>query len=351
MKRPHNCRIRSVLLPPALAAALAATLAAAPAAAQEWARKMFDHTSHDFGVVARGAKMEHRFTLENIYEEDVRIASIRSTCGCTATEISRRRLKTWETAEIVTVLDTRNFLGRKDSTLTVVFDLPFRAEVQLLVRSYIRSDVVVHPGAVQFGSVNQGAGPERRLTVSYAGRGDWKIEKIESENPFLETRLAETGRTGGKVTYDLVVGLADDAPPGYLREQLVLVTNDQNPRAARVPVAVEGVVVSALSVRPSPLMLGVLAPGQSVSRRLVVQGQEPFRITAVESDDPRLTFSAGDEANSVHLVTVTFTADSEPGQVSSAVRIATDAGANGNLEALVQAMIAPAHADRSPPQR
>jgi len=82
-----------------------------------------------------------------------------------------------------------------------------------------------------------------------------------------------------------------------------------------------------------------------------VQGREPFRITAVESDDPRLAFSAGDEPNSVHLVTVTFTADSEPGQVSNTVRIATDAGTDGNLEAIVQAMIAPVHADRSPPQR
>ena len=36
---------------------------------QQWAKEMFDHTSHDFGTVARGAKMEHRFTLENIYEE------------------------------------------------------------------------------------------------------------------------------------------------------------------------------------------------------------------------------------------------------------------------------------------
>ncbi len=347
MNCSNDCRLRSL----AAAAAAVFLLSAAPAGAQEWARKMFSNTTHDFGVVARGAKMEHRFTLENIYEEDVRIASIRSTCGCTATEISRRHLKTWETSEIVATLDTRNFLGRKDSTLTVVFDLPFRAEVQLNVHSYIRSDVVVQPGAAQFGSVSQGATPERRLTVSYAGRGDWRIERVESENPFIEAQLAETGRAGGQVTYDLTVRLTGDAPVGYLRDQLVLVTNDQNPRAARVPVALEGEVVSALSVRPSPLMLGVLTPGQSLSRRLVVQGSEPFRITGFECDDPRFAFSVDDEAKSVHLVSVTFTADAQPGQVNSTVRIATDAGGQAGPEAVVQAIIAPAHADRPLPQR
>ncbi|MDZ7617369.1 MAG: DUF1573 domain-containing protein, partial [Patescibacteria group bacterium] len=90
-------------------------------------------------------------------------ASIRSTCGCTAVEATKRDLKTWETSEIVASLDTRNFLGQKDATITVVFDLPFSAEVQLQVHSYIRSDVVVQPGAVLFGSVNQGAVAQQRL--------------------------------------------------------------------------------------------------------------------------------------------------------------------------------------------
>ncbi len=341
---PTSCRTFHL----ATLAMIATLTGASDAASQEWARKMFDHTSHDFGVVARGAKVDHRFTLENSYEEDVRIASVRATCGCTAMEVSKRHLKTWETAEIVATLDTRNFLGRKDSTITVVFDLPFPAEVQLLVRSYIRSDVVVQPGAVQFGSVNQGTAMERRVTVSYAGRADWRIDQVECSNPSIEPSLVETGRSAGQVTYDLSVRLTGDAPLGYLRDQLVLITNDQNPRAARVPVAIEGVVVSALSVRPSPLMLGVLAAGQAVTRQLVVQAQEPFRITGIDCDDPRFTFSSDDELKSVHLVAVTFTAGAEPEQVNRVLRIGTDLAGNSRSEVAVQAVVAPARAEASP---
>ena len=101
------------------------------AQAQDWAREMFDARSHDFGVVARGSQAEHTFTIENIYVEDVRIVDIRSTCGCLAPRIDRRELKTWEKAQLTLAMDTRSFLGRKDSTVTVVFDRPFRAEVQL----------------------------------------------------------------------------------------------------------------------------------------------------------------------------------------------------------------------------
>ena len=41
-------------------------LCVASAHGQDWARKMVvGSATHDFGVVARGAKAEHRFVIEN----------------------------------------------------------------------------------------------------------------------------------------------------------------------------------------------------------------------------------------------------------------------------------------------
>jgi len=57
--------------------------------AQDWAKKMFKVTKHDFGTVARGAKSEFRFEFENIYEEDLHIAGVRSSCGCTSPVIAQ----------------------------------------------------------------------------------------------------------------------------------------------------------------------------------------------------------------------------------------------------------------------
>lgn len=315
------------------------------AAAQDWARDMFDHTSHDFGVVARGAKVEHVFTMENIYVEDAHIADIRSTCGCTSPEADRRYLKTWEKAQIKATVDTRNFHGRKDATITVVLDKPFPAEVQLQVHCYIRSDVVVTPGAVQFGTVAQGQPASRRLAVAYAGRGDWKITGVETTNPHLLVEVVESPRSArhlGQVAYDLTVALKADAPPGYLRDQLTLVTNDFSAQASRVPVAVEGVVVSALSVRPSPLLLPVLELGRETTRQLVVQGKAPFHVKSIHCDDARFRFKIPEAAQNLQLIPVTFTATGAPGKVTGVIRIETDLG-GGALEVPVQVqVIAPA---------
>src|SRR5205085_6954664 len=71
------------------------------AGAQQWAEKMFSENGHDFGAVPKAAKIEHRFKVTNLYKEDIHLASVRSSCGCTIPRIEKDTLKTGETGEIV----------------------------------------------------------------------------------------------------------------------------------------------------------------------------------------------------------------------------------------------------------
>ena len=226
------------MIPRSFGALLLVVLAASPAMAKPWAAAMFKESTHDFGVVARGAKVEYRFAFENPYLEDVHIASVRSSCGCTSPSATKTLLKTYETAEIVAELDTRRFSGHKEATITVVFDQPFPAEVQLHVYSFIRGDVVFEPGLVQFGSLGEGQAAQKRVTITYAGRADWKILEVASTAGYLEAKFKEVGRNldptirATQVTYDLEVSLKESALPGYFKEQLMLRTNDPNPQTA-----------------------------------------------------------------------------------------------------------------------
>ncbi len=302
--------------------------------AQEWAKAMFDHTSHDFGVVARGQKVEHRFPLENIYIEDIRFGVVRSGCACFSAQLTKDSLKTYEKGEIVTKVDTRRFLGRKQATLKVIFQEPFPAEVQLHCYVYIRSDVVLEPGLVRFDAVPHGQGAEaQKVAISYAGRNDWEILKAECDNPYINVRLAETGRQFGQVTYNLYVGLRAEAPVGYIHDRVVLTTNDHNRDATRVLVPVEGVVTSVVSAKPSHLLLGVLNPGQKKNWTLVVRANEPFRIIEVAADaNDQFQFKWSDEATNPQLIPVVFTAGEKLGRTWGTIRIRTDVPGGGDLE-------------------
>ena len=100
------------------------------------------------------------------------------------------------------MFNTGSFLGQRHATITVTFDRPQYAEVQLDIRGYVRRDVIVDPSLIQFGAVQQGAGAERQVKVTYAGRSDWKITDVRSRSPWLEAELDEVRRTAGQVSYE-----------------------------------------------------------------------------------------------------------------------------------------------------
>jgi len=277
--------------------------------ANDWVRPMFNRTSIDVGTVARGASAEYRFTVENIYEEDAHIASVSSSCGCTIPTVTKQLLKTWEKGEIIVKIDTRSEPGRKNATITVVFDKPFPREIQLHVYTHIRGDVVVQPGAVQFGTVNQGAGANQTCKITYAGRSDWRIDRVECANPSIQASAVETSRQGGQIAYDLFVKLKADAPSGYVQGPLMLVTNDYDAKAGRIPVNIEGYVSPALTIRPGFLSFGTAAPGKPVVQNLVLQGRAPFRVLAVRSTDPRFQCKLPTESKIFHILPVTFQSD------------------------------------------
>lgn len=150
---------RTLLVAGALAAAVAPCDAVS---AQEWATKMFSTTSHNFGTVAKGSKTEYRFVFRNIYKEPLHVVGVRTSCGCTSPEVTVRDLKTHETGEVVAKFNTRTFLGQHGATLTVTFDKPYYAEVQLRVAGNIRGDVTFEPPFVDLGNVDLAKVPNVR---------------------------------------------------------------------------------------------------------------------------------------------------------------------------------------------
>ena len=314
------------MLARAILALTAGVLLGSSASGQKWADNMFETTSHDFGSVARGAKAEFEFVLSNIYLEDVHIASVRSSCGCTQVRIKQPDLKTYEKSAIIAKINSHSFFGDRGATITVKLDKPFRAEVRLRSKVYIRTDVVFSPDSVQVGEVDEGTPVQKKISINYAGRSNWQILDVRSANPHLSGEVVQTHRSGGRVGYDLIVHLGENAPPGHIRDHLILVTNDRN--KTQVPVAVEGLVQSGIMVSPASLFLGVVEPGKKVTKQLVVRGKKPFRIVSVSCDDESFEFGElpGNEAKVLHLIPVTFFAGEASGKVLETIRIETDSG-------------------------
>ncbi len=281
--------------------------------------------------MARRPNSSSRF--KNIYEEEIHIAGVRTSCRCTEPRITKDTLKTWETGGIIAEFKTRSFLGNRSATITVTIDRPFFAEVQLSVRGYIRGDVVFDPGEVAFGEVSQGQQQEKMINVTYAGRSNWKIVDVRSANPHFEVELLDENRYAGHVTYKMLVRLLPTAPAGYIQDQLAIVTNDSWNSDLDLPI--EGRVTPPVTVSPASLFMGVLKPGESATKQLVVRGKTPFKVVKIHCPDGCFEFTLSDEEKKLHLIPVKFTAGSSPGKVSEVIEIETNLA--GGLKATCNA--------------
>jgi len=286
---------------------------------------MFKETNHNFGQVARGSLTEFRFELQNSYNETVHISGVRTSCGCTTPIIEKKTLKTWETGAIIAHFNTDTFTGQKGATLTVTIDQPFYAEVQLRVDGFIRTDVNFQPGSVNFGSVDQGESKTTQIRVTHYGSNNWAISDVRSGNNHLSVSLNEVSRANGTVAYDMQVTLKDDAPSGYIQDQINVVTNDGN--RALIPLRVEGRIDSSLTLSPAALFVGVMKPGEEASKQLIVRGKKPFVITDVKCGNESFSFEkpTGD-AKALQFLPIKFTAPTKGGKISDRIEIHTDAG-------------------------
>jgi len=292
--------------------------------AQQWAEAIFEERRHSFGNVAIGVEAVHRFKFKNPYPEDVHIASVTSSCGCTTPFWPKSAIKFGETGEVIAKLNTDGrFKEDKSATLTVVFDRPYRAEVQLQVTSYISPDVVIKPGVADFGLVGEGKESTKKLTLQHVGRSDWKLTGIERTSQHIHVKADRVEAGKGLVVYDIVVTMRDTMPSGYVHDMVRFITNDPNPNASAVMLPVHGYVAAPLVAKPSPFVIGFVQPGETVKKNLVLRSESPFRITKITSKDQRFQFSVSDLEHKVHVLPIEFTADASFGALSEPIVIHT----------------------------
>lgn len=296
------------------------------APSSDWASKAIPVASraHDFGTVARAANTEHRFMIKNVLEQELHISGVRASCGCTTPIVETETIKPGETGSILARFNTGTFTGQKQATLTVSIDRPFYTELQLNVRGYIRSDVVLSPGEIEFGQIPEGESKTLELNLEYAGRPDWKIERVESPVPFVDARFEEVSRTGGRIMYKISAVLADNAPVGFQQNQLILHTNDR--RLTTVPIRFIADVQSPIQVSPQSFALGRVEAGEPIPQRLVVKSRKPFRILDITSESAEIVFEPIAEAKAAHLINISIAPNSTNvgGEVKGSVLLRTD---------------------------
>jgi hypothetical protein len=299
-------------------------LAAGRAPAQDWVGTVFPERAKDLGTVARGSKVRHTFRVINTTNQDIRILNWRTKCGCTEVRVGAKDIPPGTQTVVEAVLDTTKFQGYKASGLTLVLEKPSFLEIDLDLTCFIRGDVTLTPGAVDFGVVARTARPTATLNLSYAGgQPDWQVNRMETVSPAVTATLQELSRSEGAVQYQILATLNPSAPPGFFKDELTLLTND--PASPRIPISVSAHVQAGVTVSPSIINLGHLPPGAVIKKVVLVRSAQPFRVTELKARKGDVAAaSPADASKPIHTLNVTIKAPSQPGPYNAVLEIATD---------------------------
>ena len=104
---------------------------------------------------------------------------------------------------------------------------------------------------------------------------------------------------------------------------------------------VEGRVVAAVTVSPKLLALGVVEPGASVTKNVVVRANKPFSVTGVVCPDGCLSCDPKTTPAKVHILPVTFQAGEIAGKIERELKITTDLGENAVPPVTVHVIVEP----------
>ncbi len=272
--------------------------------------------------MARAAKTEFRFEFVNPFSQPLHVRSVRTSCGCTTPIVETETVPPGGTGSILARFNTGTHTGARSATVTVTIDRPQFSEIQLHVKGYIRSDVVFNPGEVAFGTIREGTESTTTVDVDYAGRNDWRILEVASQDSFISAKAEELSRAGGRVKYRLSAIADGKTPSGLLQSEIIVKTNDRN--MTRIPLRVNANVQAEVAVTPQMMALGNIRPGDSVKQVVIVRGFQPFNIVDIKSREFDVEFDKTTEAKPLHTLPLKLSPKNGSGESKGKIYVKTD---------------------------
>jgi len=268
-----------------LGAALAALLA--PSSAQESGQPklVLSQTTWDFGVLQHPQKTELSLKLSNGGPATLRIAHVKSSCGCTVATPGKLVLAAGESTDLKIAYDSYSKEGEVTAEITIASNDPAQPETKVQVKGVVRRSVRIDAAGILF----------RMLEPTEARSQTVRLKNLESEplRPALgsftsgkfaaELREIEAGRE-----YAIVISTRPPFPEEPVTDKLEIRTG----LAAEpsLTVAVKTLLIERVELVP-PAVYALPKATERAKRMVRVNyyGDFPdFKITNVVCDDPNV---------------------------------------------------------------
>ncbi len=253
----------------------------------EAARITFKETMIDFGKIDDTRPVSCEFRFENSGKAALRIAEIKASCGCTATELSKKIFAPGE-GDALKVDWTPKGTGRQAKTIDVTSNSQPGGKIRLTVKAEIDPYVEFEPGSLDFGQVKYGTAQVAHI-VARCADPTMEIVSVTSTNPVYHVRVVPGDEAGQpEAAAVVVVSLTNKAPKGRVGTSVRLKIRG-NPPGSSGPVTYDKSIYTKASVHgeiqtePYGFLVGLVPPKGSVDQDVKIIHPEGKGFSIIES--------------------------------------------------------------------
>ena len=269
----------------------------------------FTSTTFNFGKVDEGTTVDAEFAFVNTSDRVVRVIDIKSSCGCTATQLAKREFAPGEGEIIRANFNTLGRTGQQSKTVTVRTDDPARAVYQLELTGEVSRKLFLEDRVVNFGDVDEGKGGTATLNVVGVADANFKILNMTSQDAGIKLTAGDPAewsdpKTGEKGTVIPVeVAFDADRPVGNITGSISIQVQEGGVNRNLIA-SMRGRVVGDVMASPSIVSFGIMKPAEEkvVTLDLSVRGNSPFTLTETTFESQRGNIPGSDVVVSAEVV-------------------------------------------------
>lgn len=225
-----------------------------PLATSDAPRIRFAQELFDFGTVEQGQKVVHVFEFTNAGNAPLEISDVTTSCGCTATMLSSRRLAPGEKGQVRAEFDSEKYRDKVQIWLHLFTNDPRRRQATILLQGNVAQFLRVDPQELDLGVVGEGQQVRGSIRVEAARPGEaFRILGIESSSDAVALGPVQEDPAHPGAAYTIPVSLRGRPPYGMLWDSVRLRTD--HPERPTLEVKVSRTVTSSSeqpSATPSP---------------------------------------------------------------------------------------------------
>lgn len=254
----------------------------------------FKEEIYDVGDTWEGEKASHTFSFKNTGDAVLLIKKVKTSCGCTATNLSSKEIEPGETGEIKATFNTRRYHGKQSKTIYVSSNDSKHPTVRLKLQTTIKSAASFSPRNIQFGEILRGEKITRIIEL-IPEVDPIKITELTATPEVFTARILEDEKVNAEKNSDddssrpirIEVSVSSKAPIGRYNGNLI--AKIDHPRVSSLSAHLYLRVKGPIKFSPRMLFFDKNAQkNQSVKRVRITRSKGPdLEIVGVDSTSPQ----------------------------------------------------------------